>query len=302
MMPLLNLLNQEDYTTTHSFNTLLHPLVVGYRFLPPKGVCLVIDDMQGEDTKRYTLPIQNKKITLYQLPQRYCTGSYSLLTMQSCPCPHKKGISGYRQKCNYCQKVTGFRKALSELSYEDIPSQQEAYNQLPHDVYLAYFIPGIVKVGIAYHHRLYSCLLEQGAQAALVIQESANAHEASMLAKEVTSLGIQKKVKANQKATWLAHIPYQSSIAKKQLIATREKLYEKLGERIVYTPTIYEFQYTYWPSGIPQYFSLGGQFPAKITGTVAGMVGSLLALYTSPTRCLVLETKLCLGKLLIELH
>ncbi len=297
MITLFKLLDQAT-PLSHSLNDLLYPLIVGYKLVPQKGAHWVIDDMKGEHTIRHTIPIQSKKVTLYQLPHRYCTGSYNLLTMESCPCPHKKSISPHKQKCNYCQKISGISTNFAKPS----SWQQKAHEKLPHDVYLAYFIPGIVKVGIAYHDHLYTSLLEEGAQAALVIHESPNAYEASMLAEEIIALGIQSKIKAHQKATWVAHMPYQRSVAREQLQATREKLYEKLGDRIAYTPTIYEFQYTYWPNGIPKNVSLGSHLPEKITGTVAGMVGSLLALYTSPTKCLLLETKSGLGRLLLELH
>ncbi|MEM9737664.1 MAG: DUF2797 domain-containing protein [Bacteroidota bacterium] len=301
MMPLFKLLNQDNIHAAIP-SSLLYPLVVSYGFVPQQGPYWVLDEMKNNHTKRYTEPLQGKQVTIYQFAHSYCTGSYNLLTMQSSPCPRKKVISSQQQKCRYCKKTTGFHPAFDRLPHKHLSPQQQSYNQLPHDVYLAYFIPGIIKVGIAYHHRLYTRLLEQGAQAALVIQESDNAYEARKLEKAIATLGLQEKIKKHQKATWLAHAPYQSAVAREQLIKTREKIYSQLGDRIAYIPTIYEFQSTYWPSGIPSHVSIGPYFPSKVKGKVIGMVGSLLALKTSSSKCLLLETQPRLGKLLVEFH
>jgi len=56
-----------------------------------------------------------------------------------------------------------------------VSAQQEKINQNPHFVYLAYFAPGVIKVGISQEERGIRRLLEQGARLALKLETFASA-------------------------------------------------------------------------------------------------------------------------------
>ena len=81
--------------------------------------------------------------------------------------------------CPACREKTGFNPAF--YNAESISPQQRAYNLTPHFVYMAYFSPAHLKVGISSETRGIERLLEQGARVAGILKRYPNADEARAL-------------------------------------------------------------------------------------------------------------------------
>lgn len=101
--------------------------------------------------------------------------------------------------CGECYKKIGFNSSFYNSSC--ISPQQLEYNKTPYVVYLAYFSPACVKVGIASLKRSRLRLLEQGAKAAFILKTFPDAYQARELESKIAcgSFGILEGVTQKQK-------------------------------------------------------------------------------------------------------
>lgn len=101
----------------------------------------------------------------FDTSQRHCTGWIDFENRRQLPCPDSSTVESKYEQCVKCRNRTGFNPAFYNTT--EISEQQQTINQNPHFVYLAYFRPGLIKVGISQESRGIRRLLEQGARAAL---------------------------------------------------------------------------------------------------------------------------------------
>lgn len=155
-------------------------LLAGYSF-DKTGPYLLLDNL--ENKKREKLYFDELVCSIQKIQKRFCVGRYDLLAFKTSQCPNIKplDITHKGNYCSECNAYTGFNPAF--YNTDKISPQQKKYNELPHIVYLSYFAPGRIKVGIASKRRMAIRLLEQGARAAVILKEYSDAYQARALEK-----------------------------------------------------------------------------------------------------------------------
>lgn len=126
-----------------------------------------IDCQIGDEIKRRELFGQDLSLE-FDFSTKYCTGWVDFDNHCSQICPDSATVDGKYENCLKCRDRTGFNPAF--YNADSVSAQQEKINQNPHFVYLAYFAPGVIKVGISQEKRGIRRLLEQGARLALKLE------------------------------------------------------------------------------------------------------------------------------------
>jgi hypothetical protein len=157
-----------------------------------------------------------------------CIGWYDLATKQCHRCPGDRQIDDKYEQCPECQQKTGFNPAFYNTT--DISQQQTELNKQPHILYLAYFSPDVVKVGISYAERKLARLLEQGARNAAILETFPSANIARQYEAKIARLpGLCESVQLRKKAAILANEHYDSALAEQILRQTIKQITEQLG-------------------------------------------------------------------------
>lgn len=140
------------------------------------GPSITVDDLDAGT--RTTIPIEGKTFTIVKHSERFCVGSYDLMSKKRAMCERRQELPADHKdtSCPACAEKTGFNPSF--YNGGGISAQQRAYNDTPHLVYLAYFSPQYLKVGITSEARGELRLLEQGARSAMILKRCANAYEA----------------------------------------------------------------------------------------------------------------------------
>jgi len=131
-----------------------------------------IDCQIGSEIKRRELLGQDLSLE-FDFSTKYCTGWLDFENHCSQICPDSATVDGKYENCLKCRDRTGFNPAF--YNADSVSAQQEKINQNPHFVYLAYFAPGVIKVGISQEERGIRRLLEQGARLALKLETFSSA-------------------------------------------------------------------------------------------------------------------------------
>lgn len=218
---------------------------------------------------------QNSPLTLtFDMTLRKCTGWRDIATGERFACPDNQTLEGKYEQCQACQNRTGFNPAFYHAA--TVSPQQEERNSKPHILYLAYFGPGIIKVGISYAARQNSRLLEQGARSAIILETFPTAHIARQYEAKIAQLPniaetiqLQKKIHALER-------PYSDTEAEVELMAMHHKIETALNVRLE-GKRVLHFTNKYFPGGTPKLNEAHDMSKDHIiTGTYIGMVGSLL--------------------------
>lgn len=246
------------------------------------GPYLLLNDIDAETQHRFS--VLGKTFTLKQLPARYCTGRFDLLTYKKSVCPLKIELLPTEKDdmCPACKEATGFNPSFYYA--ETVSPQQRAYNETPHYVYLAYFSSNHIKAGISSETRGIERLLEQGARAARIVGRFANADGARGLEAALCAQPqIFETMRASLKARLLAEEPYNSVEA----CATLDTRAQELAG----VPTVQQagFSLAEEPQDLSSYY-FGGSSPdvselqlpegheGECAGTCIGMVGDKLVM------------------------
>lgn len=131
-----------------------------------------IDCQIGDEIKRRELFGQDLSLE-FDFSTKYCTGWVDFENHCSQICPDSATVDDKYENCLKCRNRTGFNPAF--YNADSVSAQQEKINQNPHFVYLAYFAPGVIKVGISQEERGIRRLLEQGARLAVKLETFASA-------------------------------------------------------------------------------------------------------------------------------
>lgn len=133
--------------------------------------------------RQLRLPVLGRAFSIQRGAKRYCIGPFDLSTYESKACENSVELMPFAQykddMCPACREETGFNPAF--YNADSISPQQRAYNLTPHFVYMAYFSPQHLKVGISSETRGIERLLEQGARVAGILKRFPNADEARAL-------------------------------------------------------------------------------------------------------------------------
>ncbi len=182
-------------------------LFSGYSF-DKIGPYLVLDDLEYK--KRSKFYFSEFTCSIQKLQKRFCVGRYDLLSFKTYQCPNIQllDITYKGNHCPKCDAYTGFNPAF--YNFNRISPQQRKYNELPHVVYLAYFAPGKIKVGIAAKGRMAIRLLEQGARAAVILREYSDAYQARNLEKQLhETKDISDNFKSSDKLKFMSEYIYK---------------------------------------------------------------------------------------------
>ena len=131
-----------------------------------------IECQVGDKIERHELFGQDLSLE-FDFSVKYCTGWVDFENRCSQICPDHATVDEKYENCLKCRDKTGFNPAFYNAS--SVSVQQEKINQNPHFVYLAYFAPNVIKVGISQEERGVRRLLEQGARLAIKLETFSSA-------------------------------------------------------------------------------------------------------------------------------
>lgn len=158
---------------------------------------------------------------------KYCTGWVDFDNHCSQACPDGATVDEKYENCLKCRNRTGFNPAFYHA--DSVSAQQEKINQNPHFVYLAYFAPGVIKVGISQEKRGIRRLLEQGARLALKLETFSSALIARQYEAKIARLdGIMETVAASKKLGMIKQ-PLDAAAAERALAEALVRIQQKLG-------------------------------------------------------------------------
>ncbi len=184
----------------------------------------------GTDKIYSFTPTFGEDITLdIATEQRFCIGWHDLATGEDFACPEKSEVDKKYEQCPRCQRRTGFNPAFYNAAEGDISAQQIERNQQPHFVYLAYFAENMIKVGISFTGRGLARLLEQGARAALILDEFPSANVARNYEAKISAMpNFCENVKSNAKLKML-EAKFDQAKAKQSLFEARNLIESTLA-------------------------------------------------------------------------
>ena len=163
----------------------------------------------------------------FDFSTKYCTGWVDFENHCSQICPDSATVDSKYENCLKCRDRTGFNPAF--YNADSVSAQQEKINQNPHFVYLAYFAPGVIKVGISQEERGIRRLLEQGARLALKLETFSSALIARQYEAKIAGLdGIMETVTASKKLELIKH-PLDTAAAEQTLADALVRIQQKLG-------------------------------------------------------------------------
>ena len=142
-------------------------------------------------------------------------------------CPDSATVDGKYENCLKCRDRTGFNPAF--YNADSVSAQQEKINQNPHFVYVAYFAPGVIKVGISQEERGIRRLLEQGARLALKLETFSSALIARQYEAKIARLdGIVETMPIHKKLELIKQ-PFDRADGEKKLQQKLLEIEQKIG-------------------------------------------------------------------------
>jgi len=247
----------------------------GARFRRP-GPVLVFDTLSNQPS-RLEIAVIGVPFTLRRFKRRLCIGRYDLATSVHHPCPTRAPVDEKETHCPDCQRAIGFAPAFYNLTLDQLSSQQRRYNDTPHVVYLAWFAPSVIKVGISSSERRIDRWLEQGVIGATVIFHTANAYEARKLEEMVSSeFKYREVVRSNEKLRGLFPAPDHRVCATELAVARWE--IAKLCSIKVQEEEIFDGRPHYLADSFParEPVDLSNERPLVVSGFGHGIIGDIL--------------------------
>ncbi len=180
------------------------------------------------DGKTERRDVVGRELSLaFDVSTKYCTGWVDFDNHCSQVCPDSAMVDEKYENCLKCRNRTGFNPAFYHA--DSVSAQQEKINQNPHFVYLAYFAPGVIKVGISQEARGIRRLLEQGARVALKLETFASALIARQYEAKIAKLeGILETVPIQKKFELVKQVFDQAS-AEQSLRRILVEIEQKIG-------------------------------------------------------------------------
>jgi len=185
-----------------------------------------IDCQIGDEIKRRELFGQDLSLE-FDFSTKYCTGWVDFENHCSQICPDSATVDGKYENCLKCRDRTGFNPAF--YNADSVSAQQEKINQNPHFVYLAYFAPGVIKVGISQEERGIRRLLEQGARLALKLETFSSALIARQYEAKIAGLdGIVETMPIHKKLEFIKQ-PFERADGEEKLRQKLLEIEQKIG-------------------------------------------------------------------------
>lgn len=185
-----------------------------------------IDCQIGDEIKRRELFGQDLSLE-FDFSTKYCTGWVDFENHCSQICPDSATVDGKYENCLKCRDRTGFNPAF--YNADSVSAQQEKINQNPHFVYLAYFAPGVIKVGISQEERGIRRLLEQGARLALKLETFSSALIARQYEAKIARLdGVVETMPIHKKLELIKQ-PFERATGEEKLRQKLLEIEQKIG-------------------------------------------------------------------------
>lgn len=163
----------------------------------------------------------------FDFSKKFCAGWVDFVNHCSQACPEQATVETKYENCVKCRNRTGFNPAFYHAA--EVSERQQQINQQPHYLYLAYFAPGAVKVGISQEARGLRRLLEQGARLALKLETFGSALVARQYEAKIASLsGIMETVAVSKKLGLIKQ-PLNTTAAEQTLADALVRIQQKLG-------------------------------------------------------------------------
>ena len=176
--------------------------------------------------ERHELFEQNLSLE-FDFSVKYCTGWVDFENRCSQICPDHATVDEKYENCLKCRDKTGFNPAFYNAS--SVSVQQEKINQNPHFVYLAYFAPNVIKVGISQEERGIRRLLEQGARLAIKLETFSSALIARQYEAKISKLdGIAETLPVYKKLELIKQ-PFDRTIGERELRQKLLEIEQKIG-------------------------------------------------------------------------
>lgn len=227
-----------------------------------------------DDISYSITPLEHELTLRFDMTQRFCVGWYDMTTGREHVCPNNNSVENNYEQCAACQQRTGFNPAFYHAT--QVSKQQEARNLEPHQLYLAYFGKGTIKVGISHAARGNARLLEQGARYALILETFPTAHIARGYEARIATIPtIAETIQLRKKITLLEQ-SMDTEEATTELLTVREQIETQLNVTFARNH-VQSLDDRYFPKTQPN-FKMAHDCSDQhvISGTVIGMLGSLL--------------------------
>lgn len=180
----------------------------------------------GDKIERHELFEQDLSLE-FDFSVKYCTGWVDFENRCSQICPDHATVDEKYENCLKCRDKTGFNPAFYNVS--SVSVQQEKINQNPHFVYLAYFAPNVIKVGISQEERRIRRLLEQGARLAIKLETFSSALIARQYEAKISKLdGIVETLPVSKK-TELIKQAFNRADGERELRQKLLEIEQKIG-------------------------------------------------------------------------
>ncbi len=250
----------------------------GYGF-DQSGSFIQLDQHSTGSIDRKLFYLVGKSFTLKKEIGRYCTGLFDLKTLENDVCPNAAELlSPKANNCYDCFESIGFNPAFYHLEQHQISSQQRAYNQTEHIVYLAYFAPGLIKVGISSNKRKEHRWKEQGARFIAHIYTVANAYEARHIEEKISTKLELPEVVLGKKKRALLNTNLNFNSAQADFISLMDQI-----DSVIPTPTNRERVYNLEEFFNPNRTQLASTIidvsehaDGKISGKCIGLYGDIV--------------------------
>lgn len=213
---------------------------------------------------------------IFDSSTRHCIGWFNPNTGENHTCPAHNTVDAKYEQCKDCMIKTGFNPSFYNV--DAISTNQAEYNTHPHILYLAYFSPQDIKVGISHAGRNLSRLLEQGARLAYVLETFPSANVARHYEAKASKLdGLVDNVKLSRKIE-LLNQSFNLAEAKTLLDKKKSYLEDSLqikfdNAQLVETNNFY-FAANFDQSRLRELINLEEQ--SKINGQLVGVLGQII--------------------------
>ena len=180
----------------------------------------------GDKIERHELFEQDLSFE-FDFSVKYCTGWVDFENRCSQICPDHATVDEKYENCLKCRDKTGFNPAFYNAN--SVSAQQEKINQNPHFVYLAYFAPNVIKVGISQGERGIRRLLEQGARLAIKLETFSSALIARQYEAKISKLdGITETLPVYKKLELIKQ-PFDRAVGERELRQKLLEIEQKIG-------------------------------------------------------------------------
>ena len=185
-----------------------------------------IECQVGDKIERHELLEQDLYLK-FDFSVKYCAGWVDFENRCSQICPDQAAVDEKYENCLKCRDKTGFNPAFYNAN--SVSAQQEKINQNPHFVYLAYFAPNVIKVGISQEERGIRRLLEQGARLAIKLETFSSALIARQYEAKISKLdGIAETLPVHKKMELIKQ-PFDRAIGERELRQKLLEIEQKIG-------------------------------------------------------------------------